>query len=77
MTGVQTCALPICFPVTISSLVFILSGGALSAYMSDIFRINVIEVRPNALTTVDLIGNALVRNPVLGVGPNMFSELWD
>lgn len=63
--------------VLIISVVFILSGGALSGYMSNLFKINIVEVRPNTLTTLSMIKDALAKNPVFGVGPNMFKELWD
>jgi cytochrome c-type biogenesis protein CcmH/NrfG len=63
--------------VLVITVVLILSGGALSGYLSNIFKINITEVRPNTLTTVTMIGDALKINPIFGVGPNMFKELWD
>ncbi len=59
------------------SVIFILSGGSLSGYLSNLFGINLVEVRPNFQTTISLVGEAWKQNPVLGVGPNMFKELWD
>lgn len=63
--------------VLIFSIVLILSGGALSGYLSDQLRIASIEIRPNFQTTADLIGQAWQKNSALGTGPNMFKELWD
>jgi cytochrome c-type biogenesis protein CcmH/NrfG len=59
------------------SVVFILSGNALSGYLANVFNVNMIEVRPNFTTTTSLVLEAWKQNPVLGVGPNMFKELWD
>ena len=41
MTGVQTCALPICFPVTIGEGIVIVedTGGALREYSGDAFDV--------------------------------------
>ncbi len=74
--GTQKASFPSLF-VLILSVVFILSGGALSGYLSNIFNVNMVEVRPNTLTTLSLVGDSLSVNPVFGVGPNMFKELWD
>ena len=74
--GTQKASFPSLF-VLILTVVFILSGGAVSGYLSNIFNVNMMEVRPNTLTTLSLVGDALTVNPVFGVGPNMFKELWD
>lgn len=59
------------------SVVFILSGNTLSGYLANLFNVNMVEVRPNFSTTSSLVLEAWKQNPVLGVGPNMFKELWD
>ncbi len=59
------------------SVVFILSGNSLSGYLSNVFNINMIEIRPSLNTTLNLVLDAWRQNPVLGAGPNMFKELWD
>ncbi|HEY4480377.1 MAG TPA: tetratricopeptide repeat protein [Candidatus Paceibacterota bacterium] len=58
-------------------VVVLLSGSSLSGFLSNAFKINSVEVRPNLDTTVEMIGQAWQVNPILGVGPNMFKEFWD
>jgi hypothetical protein len=40
------------------SVIFILSSGSLAGYLSNVFGINLVEVRPNFQTTFHLIGEA-------------------
>jgi tetratricopeptide (TPR) repeat protein len=63
--------------VLIFSIVLILSNGALSGYLSGVFKMNSIEVRPNLEVTMNLVGEAWKKNAALGTGPNAFKELWD
>lgn len=63
--------------VLVASVVFILSGTALSSYLSSVLNINVLEIRPNFSTTLEIAGKAIGTNAPLGVGPNMFKEFWD
>lgn len=63
--------------VLVASVVFILSGSSLSSYLSGVLKINVVEIRPNFSTTLEITGKALKANAPLGVGPNMFKEFWD
>lgn len=59
------------------AVVLVLSGGAFSGFLARVANLNDIEVRPSFEVTTSLVANAWKQNPVLGVGPNMFSELWD
>jgi hypothetical protein len=59
------------------SLIFILSGGSVSAFLSNTFKMNMVDVRPNFEVTMNLIGSAWKQNAAFGVGANMFKELWD
>ncbi len=63
--------------VLVISVVFILSGSSLSGYLSNILKVNTVEVRPNWEVTMNMVGGAWKKNPVVGIGPNMFKELWD
>lgn len=63
--------------VLVIVVVFILSQGALSQSLSQVFKLNTIEVRPNTEATLSLVGKAYKQNPVLGVGPNNFGTLWN
>jgi tetratricopeptide (TPR) repeat protein len=63
--------------VLIMSVVFVISGSTLTGYVSSLLKTDSIEVRPNFSVTATLIGESWKNNPILGVGPNMFKELWD
>ena len=63
--------------VLIVSIVLILSNGAISGYLSNTFKVNLIEIRPNFGVTMTMIGDAWKKDAALGAGPNMFKELWD
>lgn len=59
------------------SIIFIISSGKLGGLLSSFLNINSIEVRPNVGVTMNLISESWKQNALLGVGPNMFKELWD
>lgn len=63
--------------VLVFSIVVILSNGVISGYLSNALKINSIEIRPNFMVTMNLISESWRKNAALGVGPNMFKELWD
>ena len=64
--------------IIIVVVVLMLSGNTISGYLSGILKTNLmVEIRPNFTTTMDLVGEAWKKNAALGVGPNMFKELWD
>jgi len=63
--------------VLVFSVVLILSNGVIPAYLSNTLKINSIEIRPNFAVTMSLAGESWKKNAALGVGPNMFKELWD
>lgn len=63
--------------VLIFSVVVIISGGAVSDYLSGLLKINSFEVRPNFETTFEIVKQSLSVNPVVGVGPNKFSDMWN
>ena len=59
------------------SVVLILGGNTFSSFLSSTLRVSNVDVRPNFSTTVELIGSSFKTNPILGVGPNKFSNLWN
>ncbi len=63
--------------VLVFSVVLLISGGAVSNYLSGVFNVNSFEVRPNFETTFEIVKHSLSVNPVLGVGPNKFSDMWN
>ncbi len=68
--------LPIIF-VLIFSVLILLPGNKVSSGLAQILEINTIEVRPNFEVTKKIIAESWKINPILGVGPNNFSELWN
>lgn len=63
--------------VLIFSVVIIISGSTLSGHLSNLFKINTFEVRPNFHTTLEIVKESIKINPVLGVGPNRFDDMWN
>lgn len=63
--------------VLIFSVVIIISSGVISNYLSSLFKTASFEVRPNFETTLEIVKQSLKVNPILGVGPNKFSDMWD
>ena len=72
--------------VMIVAFIFILTQnniyGRLSAEPFNIkflskFAISNVEVRPSFTTTVSMAKDALMRNPIFGIGPNRFTEQWN
>lgn len=59
------------------SVIFVLSGTGLGGYLSNVFNINSIEIRPDVSSTLSLVKESWKANPLFGVGPNRFSEVWD
>lgn len=59
------------------SVILILGGNTFSSFLSNTLRVSNVDIRPNLSTTVDLVGSAWKTNPVLGIGPNKFSNIWN
>lgn len=59
------------------SLILILGGNDFSGFLSKTLRVSNVDIRPNFTTTVSLVGNAWQTDPIIGVGPNRFSNLWN
>lgn len=62
--------------VTLMSLVFIVSGNAISTQISNVTNINYVEVRPSIGMTLDLTRQVLSEDLILGAGPNRFVNVW-
>jgi len=59
------------------SVVFILPAGArLAGQLSDVFNITQGEVRPSWSATFEVARQTLIKDPLLGAGPNQFTEEW-
>jgi tetratricopeptide (TPR) repeat protein len=62
--------------VLIISLGFVLSGSLFGSYVANLTGINFVEVRPSTTATIDIARNVLKEDPLLGIGPNRFTDGW-
>lgn len=67
----------ISFLTILVCLSFSLSGGFFGSYLSKHFNISNTSIRPSFISTLDLGRHALYTSPVVGAGPNRFSEVWN
>ena len=67
-------ALPIA--VFALSVLFLLPGNTLMDSLNARLGISQVEVRPSWSATMDIAAASLKKDPVLGVGPNLFSRAW-
>lgn len=72
--SLQSVILSVC--VLIVSIVFIIGGGAVGGYISNLTHISYVEVRPSFGATVDIARNVYHENALMGIGPNKFVDAW-
>ena len=65
------------FLIVMISLLFFITGPSIGQFLPNHFNISNTEVRPSFGTTMTIAKSVLSKNPVLGAGPNRFSEMWD
>ncbi len=58
------------------ALLFFLSGVFIGGYIPNKLGLVNNEVRPTFQTTIAVTSSGLRQNPILGIGPNRFGELW-
>lgn len=64
------------FIVFMVSLLFFMSGQFVGRILPDRLGLSSTEVRPTFGTTMLIMKNVLMEDPVLGVGPNKFGNVW-
>ncbi len=64
------------FAVVMISLLFFMSSQFIGSILPNTLGLSNTEVGPSFSTTMSVTGGALMKNPVLGVGPNKFGEVW-
>lgn len=67
------------FFVVLACLFFLLGNSLVSDFVSNKLRFSNSEVRPSLVTTLNVGGKSLVKNPlrfIVGAGPNRFSQMW-
>lgn len=62
--------------VLLVSVVFVLAGGSVGGRFSSAFGVAQIEARPSWQATFEVSRQALIADPLLGVGPNQFAKSW-
>jgi hypothetical protein len=64
------------FAVVMISLLFFMSSQFIGGFLPDRLGLSNVEVRPSLGATLSVTKGALMKNPILGVGPNKFGEVW-
>jgi tetratricopeptide (TPR) repeat protein len=64
------------FIVVMVSLLFFMSGPFISSYIPERLQILNTEVSPSFSSTFFVMKGVLAKNPIFGVGPNRFGEMW-
>jgi hypothetical protein len=64
------------FAVFMVSFLFFISGQFLSGIISDRLQISNTEISPTFTATMSITKAVLIKNPLLGIGPNRFVEAW-
>ncbi len=64
------------FAVVMISLLFFMSGQYIGGILPNSLGLSNVEVRPSFSATMSVTGRALTKDPILGMGPNKFSEVW-
>jgi tetratricopeptide (TPR) repeat protein len=62
--------------VLIVSVIFLLIGGKTSVLLNSAFNIQVNEIRPSLMSTLDVSKQVLQHNPISGVGLDRFDTAW-
>lgn len=66
----------ISFIIIMVSLLFVISGQFLGGFLPNYLGLSNVEVNPSFISTIEVTKDALIQNPILGVGPNKFAEVW-
>ncbi|OGI70997.1 hypothetical protein A3B84_02360 [Candidatus Nomurabacteria bacterium RIFCSPHIGHO2_02_FULL_35_13] len=64
------------FAVVMISLLFFMSSQFIGGLLPNSLGLSNIEVRPSFGATMSVTGEALMKSPILGAGPNKFGEVW-
>ena len=64
------------FAIVLISLLFFMSGQFIGGFLPTRLSITNTEVSPSFSSTMLITKDALKKDPLLGIGPNRFAELW-
>ncbi|MEL6805653.1 MAG: hypothetical protein AAFO91_17930, partial [Bacteroidota bacterium] len=62
--------------ITVVSVLFVIMGSSLGAWINNLTGISYVEVRPSVEATVNIARSVLQADPAIGVGPNKFVDAW-
>ena len=62
--------------IVMISLLFFILGQVIGGFLPNHLGISNIEISPSLATTMHVTKGALSKDPILGIGPNLFSEVW-
>ena len=57
-------------------LLFFMSGQFIGGYIPNRLNLTNVEISPSFTATMSVTKAALMKNPVLGIGPNRFGDIW-
>lgn len=64
------------FVIVLFSLLFFMSSQFIGGFLPDRLGLSNIEIRPSFGATMSVTKDVLIKNPILGAGPNKFGEVW-
>lgn len=64
------------FIIVMVSLLFFMSGIFIGGYIPNRLGLSDVDIRPSFRTTILVAKSVLVKDPVLGMGPNKFADAW-
>lgn len=62
--------------VFVVSMIFLVGGSLVGSFVNNVTNVSYVEVRPAALSTIDVAKNVYQENALFGVGPNRFADAW-
>lgn len=64
------------FGLVMVSLLFFMSGQFIGSYLPNTLGVSSIEVGPSLNATLSVGKSSLAKDPLFGIGPNKFTEIW-
>lgn len=62
--------------VFVISVMFVIWGSSFGVWVSNMFNIVSVDVRPSLGVTLDIAKNTIINEPIFGSGPNTFVKQW-
>jgi len=67
----------ISFIIILVSLLFFTAGQFVGGFLPNHLGVSNFEIRPSFSATMSVAKKVLIKDPILGAGPNRFAEMWD